>query len=191
MQIFLPPFSSPSRHACFLFNPHNLAHRLYLPLLLSTLLSPCAIHSLNLSCPFPYQEPTRSLPWSPPHHLRLRPHPSPPLCWIISQGCLTTLSSQGSLGTTGTFSSFLVTVFRLSLTVVTLRSTSFQAYCVPHSVQYPQFNQASMAVPMGCSFENSHQVYGMGDSGEHLTPTEGFSHSYNGEYLVRPQFVPY
>ena len=50
-----------------------------------------------------------------------------------------------------------------------------------------------MVLPMGCSFdENSHQVYTIGGGEEHLlTSAEGLSHSYNGEFLVRPQFIPY
>lgn len=186
---FLRLFSSLSPHACFLSNQRPLTNRRTRSLLPSTPRSQCAIHSLNLSSPSPYQELTRSLLSNPPHRLRLQPHLSPRPCWTISRGCLTILSPRENLGTTGTFS-FLS--FRLSLTTtVTLRSNNFQSYCVPQSVQYPQFSQASMAMPMGCSFENSHQVYTMGDSGEHLTSTEGFPHPYNEEFLVRPQFVPY
>lgn len=70
------------------------------------------------------------------------------------------------------------------------RSAQFQAYCASRSVQFPQFDHISM--PMGCSFENSHQVYTIGGSGDHLlASTEGYSHPYNEDLLVRPQFVPY
>jgi len=85
---------------------------------------------------------------------------------------------------------FVVRVSRLSLTIVAFRSAQFQAYCASRSVQYPQFDHISM--PMGCSFENSHQVYTIGGSGDHLlASTEGYSHPYNEDLLVRPQFVPY
>ena len=87
----------------------------------------------------------------------------------------------------------LVIISRLSLTIVTRRSTHFQGYCIPRSIQYPQFDQAPLVLPMSCSFdESSHQVYTVGSNGEHPSlSTEGLSHPYNEEFLVRPQFVPY
>lgn len=89
--------------------------------------------------------------------------------------------------------SFVVIVLGLSLTIVTCRSTQFQVYCVPRSIQYPQFDQTPLGMPISCSFDESfHQAYNMGVNGEHLfTSTEALSHPYNEELLVRPQFVPY
>jgi hypothetical protein len=84
---------------------------------------------------------------------------------------------------------FAVVVFRLILTRVAYRS-QFQTYCVPRS--YPQFDQSSLILPMGCSFdESSHQVYTVEGSGQHFMTIEGLSNPYNDELLARPQFVPY
>jgi len=87
----------------------------------------------------------------------------------------------------------VVILSHLSLTIVTRRSPHFQGYCIPRSIQYPQFDQIPLSLPMSCSFdEGIHQVYTIGSNGEHPPlSTEGLPHPYNEEFLVRPQFVPY
>lgn len=192
MASFLQSFSSPKPHTCSLSNPHLSTNRPALRLALSSPRSQCATHNWALSCRSPSRAAMRSLPSNLPPHHQLHPRLSPRLYWATNRGCTTLALSQESSGTTSTFFFCYHTISFIS-NVITCRSTHFQTYCVPRSIQYPQFDQTPLAMPVGCSFdENPHQVYTMGGNGEHLlTSTEGLSHPYNEELLVRPQFVSY